>query len=206
MLADDLILGLDKALRTLAGVAGAERPSPAASPEPALSDQERQHAAGLMRVNHTGEVCAQALYDGQSLLARDPQVRARLQAAAQEEQDHLAWCGDRLKELEAAPSVLNPLFYGASFAVGAAAAVFGDRVSLGFVEATEEQVCRHIDEHLARLPDTDGRSREVLLQMRADEARHGEEALAAGGGEFPRPVKEGMRLLARVMTETTYRI
>lgn len=206
MLADDLILGFDKALRTLTGQQAPARPSPAESDEAALGDAETRHAAGLMRVNHTGEVCAQALYDGQALLAREPAVRDKLRAAAQEEEDHLAWCAKRLEELGSRPSVLNPLFYGASFAVGAAAAVLGDRVSLGFVEATEDQVCRHLDEHLERLPEADQRSREVLSQMREDEARHGAEALAAGGEEFPQPIKAGMRLLARVMTETTYRL
>ena len=206
MLADRLILGVDRALRTLSGTQPASRRSPATSDEPDISETERRHAAGLMRVNHTGEVCAQALYDGQAALARTPAVRSKLEAAAQEEADHLAWCAERLEELDAQPSVLNPLFYGASFAVGAAAALLGDRISLGFVEATEDQVCRHIDDHLETLPERDQRSREVLLQMREDEARHGAEALAAGGGEFPRPVKEAMRLVARVMTETTYRI
>ncbi|MEM6707477.1 MAG: 2-polyprenyl-3-methyl-6-methoxy-1,4-benzoquinone monooxygenase [Pseudomonadota bacterium] len=206
MVVDELILGFDKALRTLTGQAQSNRPNPAQAGEAPLSAAEQRHAAGLMRINHTGEVCAQALYDGQALFARDAEVRAKLEHAAQEEQDHLAWCAERLTELDAQPSVLNPVFYGASFAVGAAAALLGDRVSLGFVEATEDQVCRHLDEHLERLPIADQRSRDVLKEMRADEERHGAEALAAGGDEFPQGVKRAMRLLARVMTETTYRV
>ena len=203
---DSLINGFDRSLRTLTGQQQAQRPTPAAAEEASLSAPQRAHAAGLMRVNHAGEVCAQALYEGQALVARSPAVRDQLQTAAAEEQDHLVWCEQRLAELDSRPSLLDPLFYGASFAMGAATALLGDRVSLGFVEATEDQVCKHLDEHLERLPADDLRSREVLEQMRADEARHGAEALAAGGRAFPAPVKGVMRLVARVMTETTYRI
>lgn len=203
---DSLINGFDRSLRTLTGQQQAHRPTPAAAEEAALSAPQRDHAAGLMRVNHAGEVCAQALYEGQALVARSAAVRDQLQAAAAEEQDHLVWCEQRLAELDSRPSRLDPLFYGASFAMGAATALLGDRVSLGFVEATEDQVCKHLDEHLERLPPEDRRSREILEQMRADEARHGAEALAAGGQAFPAPVKAAMRLIARVMTETTYRI
>jgi 3-demethoxyubiquinol 3-hydroxylase len=206
-LVDGLIGQFDRALRTLTGLHGQVRPNPAAGiAEPALSEREGSHAAGLMRVNHTGEICAQALYEGQALLARDRETRATLLCAAQEEADHLAWCEARLEELGSRPSVLNPAFYALSYALGAATALLGDRVSLGFVEATEDQVCQHIDEHLAALPPDDARSREILEHMRADEARHGETALARGGVEFPAPVKQVMRLASRVMTETTYRI
>jgi ubiquinone biosynthesis monooxygenase Coq7 len=203
---DNLIVGFDRALRTVAGESHAARPLPARSAPADLKDAERAHAAGLMRVNHVGEVCAQALYDGQALVARSAAVRDQLRAAAREETDHLAWCETRLTELEARPSRLGPLFYGASFAMGAATALLGDRTSLGFVEATEDLVCRHLDEHLERLPADDARSRDILMQMREDEARHGEEALQAGGAEFPAPVKGLMRLAAQVMTRTTYHL
>ena len=208
MVFDDLINGFDRALRTVSGVTpGQGRPSPAAGTvDTGLEASEQAHAAGLMRVNHTGEICAQALYDGQAMTARDEATKAKMRQAAQEEGDHLAWCADRLDELDSRPSVLNPLFYAGSFALGAAAGLLGDRVSLGFVEATESQVCEHLDEHLALLPEDDERSRAVLTQMREDESRHGDEALAAGGAEFPAPVKQGMRLVSRVMTALTYRV
>jgi len=142
---DDLVIGLDRALRTLAGASQAERANPAEGVvETPMNDTDRTHAAGLMRVNHTGEICAQGLYEGQALAARDPGTREALLAAAQEETDHLAWCEDRLNELSARPSLLNPLFYAASYAMGAVTGLLGDRVSLGFVEATEDQVCRHL--------------------------------------------------------------
>jgi len=204
----DLVIGqVDQALRTLTGQHGVRRPNPAgALVEVPLSADDSAHAAGLMRVNHTGEICAQALYQGQALSARDPAVRRALLEAAAEEADHLAWCEDRLQELESAPSLLNPAFYAMSYAMGAVTGLLGDRVSLGFVEATEDQVCRHLEEHLERLPAEDGRSREIVTRMHDDEARHGAEALARGGAEFPAPVKTAMRLLSRVMTESTYRI
>jgi ubiquinone biosynthesis monooxygenase Coq7 len=206
-LVDNLIGQVDRALRTLSGLHGAVRPNPAADvSETPLADADERHAAGLMRVNHTGEICAQALYEGQALMARDPETRATLLDAAREEADHLAWCEARLDELGSRPSVLNPAFYALSYALGAATALLGDRVSLGFVEATEDQVCRHIDEHLAALPEHDARSRGILEQMRADEARHGATALERGGVEFPAPLKQAMRLVSRVMTETTYRV
>jgi len=206
-LVDNLIGQVDRALRTLSGQHGAARPNPADGLEAvALSAEEGSHAAGLMRVNHTGEICAQALYEGQALMARDPGTRETLLAAAREEADHLAWCEARLHELDSRTSLLNPAFYALSYALGAATALLGDRVSLGFVEATEDQVCRHIDEHLQALPPEDVRSREILEHMRADEARHGETALARGGVEFPAPIKGAMRLVSRVMTETTYRV
>lgn len=206
-LIDDLILGVDGALRTLAGAVHANRANPAAHTEDAhLGPDERRHSAGLMRVNHTGEICAQALYEGQALTARDARTREALKTAAREETDHLVWCEERLQELDSRPSVLNPLFYAASYALGAATGLMGDRVSLGFVEATEDQVCRHLESHLESLPEQDERSRRIVAQMHDDEARHGAAALEAGGIEFPAPVKEAMSLASRLMTDTTYRI
>ena len=202
---DDLIGVFDRALRALTGGDIADRPAPEAE-EGSLSESERKHAAGLMRVNHAGEICAQALYEGQALTARDPEVREALRTAAAEENDHLAWCRERLEELDGRPSVLDPVFYAASFALGAAVGVLGDKVSLGFVEATEDQVKRHLDRHIADLPEEDERSRAILEEMRADEARHGENARREGGVEFPEPVKEAMTLASRLMTESTYRI
>ena len=207
----DRLLGrVDRRLRQLSGEPSeshdvAARPSPAnGHNEPALSTRERDHAAGLMRVNHTGEVCAQALYQGQALMARSDDTRQKLLSAAQEEADHLAWCESRLQELDAEPSRLNPLFYAASFALGAATALAGDKVSLGFVHATEERVATHLRDHLKALPGEDRKSQLILQQMLADEERHGEEALEHGGEEFPRPVKDVMTLASQVMTRTTY--
>ena len=202
----DALLGtFDRALRTLTGVTVPERAAPEAD-EVSLTEDERKHAAGLMRINHTGEVCAQALYEGQALTARRGQVRDALEQAAAEEVDHLAWCRQRLEELGSRPSLLDPLFYAASAAIGAATGLLGDRVSLGFIEATEDQVVRHLDRHLDSLPDGDERSRVILRQMRDDEARHGINALHAGGVRFPESVKQAMTVVSRVMTETTYRI
>ena len=206
-LVDDLIVAFDRGLKTLTRGAVAERASPAQGVEDAsLSEADRKHAGGLMRVNHTGEICAQALYEGQSITARDPLTRESLQRAAREEQDHLAWCEARLEELDARTSRLNPLFYAASYGLGAAAGLLGDRLSLGFVAATEDQVGAHLDRHLDALPSEDQRSRRVVEQMRADESKHGTNAIAAGGVAFPEPVKNLMSLASRVMTETTYRI
>ena len=204
---DELITAFDKGLRTVFGSAQSARETPGEDlPESNLTEAERTLAASLMRVNHTGEICAQGLYEGQALTARDAGTRGALLAAAQEETDHLAWCEDRLTELDARPSVLNPFFYAASYTMGAITGLLGDRVSLGFVEATEDQVCRHLESHLDALPEEDQRSRAIVEQMHADEARHGADALAKGGAEFPGPVKEAMSLLSRVMTETTYRV
>jgi ubiquinone biosynthesis monooxygenase Coq7 len=206
-LADMLITQLDQALRTLAGEHRSRRPSPVRNlPGGKLEAHAGNHAAGLMRVNHTGEICAQALYQGQALTARNPHVRSALLEAAAEEADHLAWCEDRLEELHSQPSLLNPAFYALSYAMGAVTGLMGDKISLGFVEATEAQVCRHLEEHLESLPEDDARSREIVTRMREDEARHGSEALARGGVEFPAPIKQAMTLLSRMMTETTYRI
>ena len=206
-LSDAVINRFDRALRTLTGGLSAERASPAAGlREAALDEAERKHAAGLMRVNHTGEACAQALYEGQAMTARNEQVRTRLLASAGEESDHLAWCAERLVQLDARPSLLNPLFYAASYALGAVTGLIGDKVSLGFVEATEDQVCEHLDRHLQALPEQDERSRAIVAKMRDEEARHGAAALASGGAEFPKPIKEAMTLASRLMTETAYRI
>jgi 3-demethoxyubiquinol 3-hydroxylase len=206
-LLDLVVLAADRVLRTLAGQNPAERASPALPVAPAVLTAEQQtHAAGLMRVNHAGEVCAQALYEGQALVARDDKVRRELLAAAREEEDHLAWCGERLQELDSRPSLLNPLWYGMSFALGTVTGLMGDRISLGFVAATEDQVCQHLEQHLRDLPADDERSRAIVAQMHVDEARHGTHALEAGGAEFPQPVKDVMTLLSRVMTATAYRL
>ena len=189
---DNLIVGLDRTLRTLTGQVQAGRQSPAHSEADLEMDPtQKRHAAGLMRVNHAGEICAQALYEGQALTARSSGAKEALLEAADEERDHLAWCRERLEELDAKPSFLDPIFYGASFAMGALTGLAGDRVSLGFVEATEDQVVAHLDRHLEGLPPEDRRSRAVVTQMREDEARHGEQALARGGVAFPQPVRGG---------------
>ncbi|WP_445674019.1 2-polyprenyl-3-methyl-6-methoxy-1,4-benzoquinone monooxygenase [Pseudomonas aeruginosa] len=205
---DRFLLQADSALRTLLPFSGQPaRPSPAiVEPDGELSEEDTRHIAGLMRINHTGEVCAQALYQGQSLTAKLPEVREAMEEAAEEEIDHLAWCEQRIRQLGSRPSVLNPIFYGLSFGVGAAAGLVSDRVSLGFVAATEDQVCKHLDEHLAQIPQEDRKSRAILEQMRIDEEQHSSNALAAGGLRFPAPAKLGMSLLAKVMTKSTYRI
>ena len=206
---DRLIVQADRALRTLAGASDltAERPSPAATLyETELNEQEKRHAAGLMRVNHAGEVCAQALYQGQALTAKLPDVRTEMEKAAAEEVDHLVWCQQRIDELGSHTSYLNPVWYGLSFAIGAGAGLVSDRVSLGFVAATEDQVCRHLNSHLAKLPAQDFRSRAVVEQMLEDEARHADAALAAGGMDFPAPVKVMMTLVSKAMTFSSYRI
>jgi len=202
---DTLILGLDRALRTLSGAAASVRPNPAAArPEPTLTEAERHRAAGLMRVNHTGEICAQALYHAQSLTVRDPATRRSLASAAGEEEEHLAWTQQRLAELRSRPSLLNPLWYAGSFAIGLAAGVTGDRTNLGFVFETERQVEEHLTGHLERLPAGDTKSRAIVAAMRNDEARHGANARDAGGIELPLPVRLAMRAAARVMTATAY--
>lgn len=167
-----------------------------------LPEAQRREAAGLMRVNHAGEMAAQGLYHGQALVARDPAVRTLLAQAAREETDHLAWCEQRLKELQDRPSLLDPFWYAGSFAIGVVAGLASDKVSLGFVAETERQVERHLDSHLERLPPTDARSRAIVEGMRADEKAHGELASRAGGVELPQPVRQAMQLAARVMTGT----
>lgn len=208
-LIDNFIINADRALRTL--VAGSdmtcERPSPARPLDEAdLSDSERKHAAALMRVNHTGEVCAQALYQGQALTAKLPQVRKDMEHAAGEEIDHLVWCQDRIDALDSHASYLNPIWYGLSFAIGAGAGLVSDKVSLGFVAATEDQVCKHLQSHLEQLPVNDLRSRAVVEQMLEDEARHADMALSAGGYNFPTPVKGIMTIVSKAMTQTSYYI
>ena len=203
---DAFLTAVERGLRSLAGGAVAARPNPGTDCESSLTDDERKHAAGLMRVNHCGEVCAQALYEGQSLTAREADVQQALAAAAAEERDHLAWCRERLAELDSRPSILAPLFYVGSYAMGAAAGLLGDRVSLGFVEATEDQVGQHLEDHLGRLPPGDDKSRAILEAVRADELRHGDQARLAGAAVFPGTVKAAMRLVSRVMTDTTYRL
>lgn len=171
-----------------------------------MDETSRAHAAGLMRVNHCGEICAQALYEGQALTARSTSAETALLRAADEERDHLRWCRERLDELNAQPSLLDPLFYAAAFAMGAVTGLAGDRVSLGFVEATEDQVVRHLDKHIEQLPPEDQRSKAILNKMRNEEAEHGANALALGGNKFPAPIKQAMSVVAKVMTTTTYRI
>ncbi len=202
---DRLICAADRALRALLAPARASRPMPgAAAPTPELSEAERRESGALMRVNHTGEVAAQALYHGQAFVARSEATQQMLLKAAREEEDHLAWCETRLSELQSRPSLLDPLWYAGSFAIGALAAAFGDRVSLGFVSETERQVESHLETHLARLPTADSRSRSILEVMRADEVEHGAAARAAGGAELPAPARRLMKHTARVMTHTAY--
>lgn len=204
---DRLIAGFERALDTVAGAPEARRPTPAHGiAEAELDRAERRHAAGLMRINHTGEVCAQALYDGQAALARSEEIRRHLVHAAAEETDHLAWCAGRLRELDSRPSLFNPLWYAGSYAIGAAAALVGDPVSLGFVVETERQVEAHLAEHLRTLPGQDQRSRAVLAQMQVDEVRHAEEAEARGGIKLPFPIPPLMQLTSLVMKKVAYRI
>jgi 3-demethoxyubiquinol 3-hydroxylase len=204
---DRLIGEFDRALRAVAGVAQASRPSPAERlPENSIGEEERVHAAALMRVNHVGEVCAQALYQGQALTARDPATRQALDAAAREEEDHLAWSAERIRELNGRLSLLNPLWYAGSFAIGAAAGLLGDRWNFAFLAETERQVEEHLARHLEALPAEDERTRAVVEGMRADEARHRQTALALGAAELPEPVKRAMRLASRVMTTVAYRV
>ena len=208
-LADALVRELDRALRTVAAANEAARPNPAGTtPESVTEPAARRHAAGLMRVNHAGEIAAQALYHGQALTARDPQVRAGLLAAARDETDHLAWCEQRVRELDSRTSLLAPVWYAGAFAIGAVTGLAGDRTSLGFVSETERQVIEHLESHLHEkgLPDDDERSRRIVQQMQDDEARHGADARAAGGRELPRPIRDLMRATARIMTRTAYRV
>lgn len=204
---DSLICEFDRALRTIAGVPQGNRKSPANEvPEPSLSVEERMHAAALMRVNHVGEICAQALYQGQALSTRSAGIRDSLRSAAVEEADHLAWCADRIHELGGRTSLLAPLWYASSFALGAAAGVAGDRWNLAFLAETERQVEQHLDGHLSRLPDDDARSRAVVREMREDEAKHRQTAIDLGAAELPESVKAAMRAAARVMTTVSYRL
>jgi len=204
---DQLIVGVDKALRVVGGVAAMSRPNPGAHAiDGELSDAERRHSAGLMRVNHVGEVCAQALYDSQANFAHTQEVRTQFEHAAREEEDHLAWCAQRLSELGSQPSVLNPLWYAGAYVMGSVAARIGDPVSLGFVVETERQVEAHLNSHLELLPAQDAKSRAIVDQMRIDEIAHADAAQAAGAASLPLPVKVAMRAMAKVMTTTAYRI
>ena len=205
---DRIIIGLDRGLRALGGKNSDHgRDNPAGDlPEAELTETQRRHAAGLMRVDHTGEVAAQALYHGQALSARTTLLRGAMEQAAREEGDHLRWCSERLEELGDQESRLGPVWYVGSFLIGAATGLAGDRWSLGFVVETERQVVRHLDDHLSSLPHGDHRSRAILEQMRVDEGVHATTALESGAAELPEPVKRLMTLTAKVMTETAYRI
>lgn len=203
---DRLLMRVHRAVTTVAPPeTPAQRPNPAAAlDEPELDEAGRRHAAGLMRVNHAGEIAAQALYLGQAATARTPDVREHMLKAAGEERDHLVWCEERLRELGEGPSKLDPLWYAGSFAIGAVAGLAGDRWSLGFVEETEKQVSEHLGGHLEKLPEEDAKSRAIVAEMQRDEDRHGRDAAEAGARELPRPVQELMRAVARVMTRSAY--
>jgi 3-demethoxyubiquinol 3-hydroxylase len=204
---DRLLADAQNALETVAGAPRSARPNPGTEePDVVLDEAERRHAAGLMRINHVGEVCAQALYVGQAAVARDPQTRAQLQAAAQEETDHLVWCADRLRELDSRPSLLNPVWYAGSYAIGVLAGLRGDGWNLGFVVETERQVEAHLEEHLRTLPPADGRSRAILTVMKDDEIRHADHAEAAGARRLPEPVPALMAAASKLMKTVAYRI
>lgn len=205
---DRCLVQFDQALRScVPGSSNARRLSPAAATkESELNEIDKQHAAGLMRINHTGEVCAQALYQGQAATAKLEDVRQSMEEAAAEEVDHLAWCEERLQQLGSRASALNPLWYTLSYTVGAAAGLAGDKWSLGFVAETEDQVCEHLEEHLDQLPQNDSKSRAILKQMIADEKHHGESAREAGGAELPAPIKQAMTAMSEVMKKTTYHV
>ena len=204
---DHLVIGLDKAVRVIAGVATASRPNPAVhAADATMTDEEKSHAAGLMRVNHVGEVCAQALYDAQARFARSPEMRKKFEEAGREEEDHLAWTAQRLSELGSQPSILNPLWYAGAYTIGSIAANLGDKRSLGFVSETERQVEAHLSSHLDRLPPQDEKSRAIVRQMRDDEIIHGQSARDMGGVEAPLPVRFAMTAMSRVMTTTAYYI
>ncbi len=205
---DRLIIEFDTALRSVVGGANSQRPAPGSEflSKTALDAQERQHAAGLMRVNHVGEVCAQALYQSQKLVARNPQIQEMLSHSGQEEMDHLAWCETRLQELGSHTSYLNPFWYAGSFAIGLAAGLAGDKWSLGFVSETEKQVENHLESHLQKLPQEDHRSRAIVDQMRIDEIEHGKAAKDAGGVPLPEPIQKIMQMMSKIMTSTAYKI
>ena len=199
-------MGLDQALRTIFGrPLTTERPNPADTlSDTELTDEQHDHTARLMRINHTGEVCAQALYQGQALTAKLPEVRDSMERAAQEENDHLAWCEKRLQELDNRKSLLNPIWYAGSFAIGALAGIAGDKWSLGFVAETEHQVTAHLDEHLAQVAENDEKTRAILVQMREDELHHATVALEGGGAALPGPIKFSMKLTSKLMTKSVY--
>ncbi|HET7671546.1 MAG TPA: 2-polyprenyl-3-methyl-6-methoxy-1,4-benzoquinone monooxygenase [Burkholderiales bacterium] len=204
---DRLIGEFDRALRAITGVASASRPSPGEQkPEAELDDRERAHASALMRVNHVGEVCAQALYQGQALTARNAHARAALKQAAREEEDHLAWSAQRIRELGGRPSLLNPLWYAGAFAIGTLAGALGDRWNLAFLAETEKQVEEHLTGHLGELPPADERTRAVVEAMRDDEAKHRMTAVRLGAAELPEAARAAMRVASKVMTTVAYRV
>lgn len=203
---DRLLIVADNALRTVSGAATASRPAPGPRGAPIAEATDRAHVAGLMRVDHAGEVCAQALYAGQALVAKEPAVRRALEVAGAEERDHLAWCAERLGELGERPSLLTPFWYVSSFGLGLVSGLAGDRWSMGFLVETERQVEHHIDGHLASLPESDERSRAILEQMREDEIRHAGTGERLGGSPLPAPIRGAMRIVAKVMTTTAYRL
>ena len=205
---DGIIAQFDQALRTcVPGANQASRSTPAeAHKEQELSGSEKKHIAGLMRINHTGEVCAQALYAGQALTAKSHETIASMKHAAAEEVDHLAWCDERLTQLGSRPSLLNPIFYGLSFALGATAGLAGDKWSLGFVAETERQVEKHLQNHLEEIPESDQKTKAIIKQMIIDEQQHGESAKAAGGKNLPNPIQLAMKTMAGVMKKATYRV
>ena len=205
---DRFLSGVNDALRTVAVPAGRPaRENPAEGVDQTeLSARAKTHAAGLMRVNHAGEIAAQGLYQGHAAVARDAAISKQMQHAADEEFDHLAWCEQRLAELDAEPSKLSAFWYAGSFAMGTASGLFGDKWSLGFIAETERQVCEHLTSHLQRLPEEDARSRAIVRQMRDEEQQHGENAVDAGAAELPQPIRELMRLTSKIMTKTAYRI
>jgi ubiquinone biosynthesis monooxygenase Coq7 len=206
-LMDRFIIEFDTALRSIAGGAQAHRPTPGSELEKStvLDASERAHAAGLMRINHVGEVCAQALYQSQKLVARKSEISEMLDCSGQEEMDHLAWCETRLQELGSHTSYLNPFWYAGSFAIGMVAGLAGDRWSLGFVAETEKQVENHLESHLEKLPQEDHRSRAIVEQMRIDEIEHGQAAISAGGAPLPEPLKRLMQTMSKIMTSTAYK-
>lgn len=202
---DKLIIEFDKGLKTLTASAHSVRPHPDENvQETELSAEEKRHALGLMRVNHCGEVCAQALYNGQSLTAKNPQIVDALQQASKEETEHLAWCEKRIHELGGHTSLLNPIWYAGSFTLGAIAGAIGDKWNLGFLAETEHQVGAHLEKHLHELPVSDEKSRAILEQMKTDEAQHADTAIGLGGAELPAPIKAAMKQMSKVMTSTTY--
>ncbi len=202
---DKLIIEFDKGLKTLTASAHSVRPHPDENiQETELSAEEKRHALGLMRVNHCGEVCAQALYNGQSLTAKNPQIVDALQQASKEETEHLAWCEKRIHALGGHTSFLNPLWYAGSFTLGAIAGAIGDKWNLGFLAETEHQVGAHLEKHLHELPASDEKSRAILEQMKTDEAQHADTAIGLGGAELPAPIKAAMKRMSKVMTSTTY--
>ena len=204
---DRFVASADKALRVVAGVASASRPTPAArAADAVMSEAEQRHSAGLMRVNHVGEVCAQALYNAQSRFAKSEAMRLQFEQAGREEEDHLAWTAQRLVELGSHTSVLNPLFYAGAYALGTVAAHLGDARSLGFVVETERQVEAHLESHLDKLPPQDAKSRAIVDQMRIDEIEHGQAAQNLGAANVPAPVQQVMSVMGKVMTSTAYYI